>query len=446
MLLDFFTHSPLLALSIVVFLVFFAIALMPWERIKWWWFNFWYSFPLIGRMARLSRDLTKDSNTGWYLAEKRLCEDYKSFLANISEDDYKKWNEYLKKAGDLGRRETPKWVWVLTAAMVFVEAMGFSYVLAGYTLPGASENLQQLGAYGIAFLISVLLVAFTHLSGRELYKSSRIAKAHHEWKAAGQKGDFRTGEVSLEDDQKIDDDKESYTQLANRVGDKPSYKITIATAIFVVIVAVLATYVRGEVLEKHLLQTITGQISNEGPSVNDPLNFSKLVLPNADEAQNRAAERKALEDEIEIDRAGGWGTFIVLAVVFVFLQLLGVVFGYLWGFAGKESHKAYHKIKSFPTFSDLQEYNNRIASIAEAKLTKLQTLLKERNAEAGRGDIELTCTFRKLQRKSELLDKYDKSSDKDSFVARLSEADRLLILPEIQLDIHKSKIERTNES
>lgn len=32
--------------------------------------------------------------------------------------------------------------WVLTIALVFVEAMGFSYVLAGHTLPGASENMQ----------------------------------------------------------------------------------------------------------------------------------------------------------------------------------------------------------------------------------------------------------------------------------------------------------------
>ncbi|MFX5817271.1 hypothetical protein ABTE26_20460, partial [Acinetobacter baumannii] len=85
----------------------------------------------------------------------------KKFIHIQDEHDFNEKVTYLTKSGDNGRKATPNWIWLLTISMVFVEAMGFSYVLAGYTLPGASENLQQTGAYGIAFLISVILVAFT---------------------------------------------------------------------------------------------------------------------------------------------------------------------------------------------------------------------------------------------------------------------------------------------
>ena len=40
------------------------------------------------------------------------------------------------------------------------KALGFSYVLAGYTI--ASESLQQIGALAIAFVVSIILIGFTH--------------------------------------------------------------------------------------------------------------------------------------------------------------------------------------------------------------------------------------------------------------------------------------------
>ena len=134
-----------------------------WQQLKWWWFNTWVNFPVIGRIATLSRDANEDvSYPGWFSGERTLCQEYKNFVHVQDEHDFNEKVTYLTKAGDNGRRNTPGWIWLLTVSMVFVEALGFSYVLAGYTIPGASENLQQTGAYGIAFLISVILVAFTH--------------------------------------------------------------------------------------------------------------------------------------------------------------------------------------------------------------------------------------------------------------------------------------------
>jgi hypothetical protein len=175
---ELFATYPLAAWSVVSVMLAGVAFMLLWDKLKWWWHNTWYGFPLIGKIASLSRDSNRAQETGWFKAERTLCRDYKKFIRIQNEYDFNQKITYLTKAGDLGRKETPSLIWILTIAMVFVEAMGFSYVLAGYTLPGASENLQQTGAYGIAFLISVILVAFTHLPATSYscpVRSSKLA-------------------------------------------------------------------------------------------------------------------------------------------------------------------------------------------------------------------------------------------------------------------------------
>lgn len=314
---EFFSASPAMAWSLVSILLAMVVMAALWEKVKWWWLNTWMSFPVVGRIASLSKDLNRDSiDSNWFKAEKTLCRDYKQFIRIQDEHDFNEKVDYLTKAGDNGRTPTPVWIWVLTGLLVFVEAMGFSYVLAGWTIPGASESMQQTGALGIAFLISVILVALTHWAGHELYVTSKIKHARREWAEDGRKHKFTTGNIPLARSQAFDNGQPGYAQLANRVGAHESYTITIITLIFVVIVALGATYVRGQVLEKMLHQEVVGNENqaeyNLSPSA-DGLDMSAKggdspMLPEADISQNQAAKDKAKTDEINIDRHGGWGT------------------------------------------------------------------------------------------------------------------------------------------
>lgn len=403
---EFFSLAPYLAWSAVSVLSAMLVIALNWPKVRWWWMNTWYSFPLVGKIARLSKDPNRDPiDPAWFKAEKTLCRDYKQFIRIQDENDFHEKIDYLTKAGDIGRKSTPPMIWVLTAGLVLVEAMGFSYVLAGYTLPGASENLQQTGALGIAFLLSVLLVAFTHYSGRELYVSGKIMQARQEWVEGGRVGKTMTGEVPLAKPQSVDNSEPTYVQLMNRVGKKTKYIATILTVIFVLIVAIFATYVRGQVLEKQLQQQITGQLGESQTNTtakpaSDSLNMSgtsagKLVLPAADAAANRNADQKAKEDEVNIDRHGGWGTFIVLAFIFVFLQILGVIFGYQWGFAGKESFAAFVAIGAgrYASYADVREHYTQIADAAQSKLENLQQRLMEHNSISGNDGLHTSKTF-----------------------------------------------------
>lgn len=400
---ELFATYPVAAWSIVSTMLALVVVAVLWDKLKWWWHNTWYSFPLIGKMARFSGDGNEDpSHKGWFKAERTLCRDYKKFIRIQDEHDFNEKITYLTKAGDNGRHETPGWIWVLTIAMVFVEAMGFSYVLAGYTLPGASENMQQTGAYGIAFLISVILVAFTHFAGHELFKSNQIKNARRQWIEDGRQGKFSTGEVPLARPQSTDDHQPSYTQLVNRVGTHPGYVITISTAVFVVIIALFATYVRGQVLEKQLQQQVTAQTSQAELSSKaeatglDMSSKGSIALPDADLKANKQADDKVANDEANLDRHGGWGTFIVLAFVFVFLQILGVIFGFRWGFAGKNSAKAFLAIGkgSYASYADVRAHYQEVADTAQSMLENLQQRMMEKNGRTGNSGQHATKTFR----------------------------------------------------
>ena len=430
---ELFSLSPILAWSVVSVLMALVIVVALWDKVSWWWLNTWMSFPFIGRINRLSKDLNRDSaNNTWFKSEKALCRDYKKFVRLQSQKDFNEKVDYLTKAGDNGRSPTPTWIFVLTAMLIFIEAMGFSYVLAGYTIPGASETTQQYGALGIAFLISVVLFVFTHFTGHELYVSNKIKHARREWAEDGRKQKFSTDTIALAGNKNDSDDKQpNYTQMVNRVGTHENYMMTYVTIACVLIVAIGATYVRGQVLEKVLQQTVVSS-QNQSEVVlsenSDGLDMSSKgldnpALPEADMAQNQVAKDKAVQDEVSIDRHGGWGTFIILAFIFIFLQLLGVLFGYKWGFAGRDSKSAYKAIGNgrYTSYSDVRERYSEVADAAQAKLENLQQKLMKRNADIGTEGMHTKNTFWGFMQMSRLEESDDKQ-DEDEHTNRTGES------------------------
>lgn len=456
---EFFASSPVIAWGLVSVMMAGFVIMLMWEKMKWWWHNTWFGFPVIGRIATLSKDLNVDSTTGWFKAERTLCSDYKKFIRINDEHDFNEKITYITKAGDLGRSNTPTWIWILTIALVFVEAMGFSYVLAGYTIPGASENTQQYGALGIAFLVSVILVAFTHFSGHELYVSGKIKQARQDWsedesiQANGDRFKFRTAEVALNKPQSCDDEFPSYTQLSNRVGTQPSYKITIATIICVLIVAIGATYVRGQVLEDQLLMEVTNKTEDISLSVNtdDGLDMSTELdasqLPADDVEEQAKVERKAVDESMDNHRRGGWGTFIVLAFIFIFLQLLGVIFGFKWGFAGKESWRAYNAIGRgrYSTYADVREHYQEVADTAQAKLENLQQKLMAKLIKSGNSKKIAGKTFRNFMEEERALQTKEYQEQREHASARAAANKSGLAVPAMPSNSHSPQADSLAE-
>ncbi len=364
-----------------------AVALWKWwDRVSFWWLRVMVHLPVIGKIARLSRNLDYDRRTGWFQSEQEICAAFLPYYESARPDSryFDDCLSYLRKVQELGRNPLSLWGWLLLAVLVFLEALGFSYVLAGYTIPGASEALQEKGALAIAFLIATIMVFFTHWAGHELHHNTLVKKVRT-WYTTG--GETRhpmvpNTRVSL-DNEHVDDDEPAWRQLLNRLPANasvtPGYKVTGLTLFLILFIAVGATYVRGQVLETTLIEQ-----HNPENAVDYPGPYDGIGVPPEIRRDQEKVDAEIKEETEESERKGGWATFIILAIVFVFLQIIGILTGMKTGFAGKESAKAHRVIGHFGNGDEFVAFHerkrNRVARLAQMSLGKLQGRMLDRAA------------------------------------------------------------------
>ena len=409
-----------------------AFVITHWQEVKFWWLNFTYNFPIIGKISTLSRDIEGfDENHKWFYSEERLCRDYYNFYEKVDKDSesFDEAKAYLHAAGELGRKPTPTLIWVMIFVLVIVEAFGFAYVLAGFTIPGASEATQQKGAVGVAAMLAVLLVWLTHMTGQELHKNTLIKKIRRWYKNDNAGGsnwrDLKPDEQLISIDNTFDDEKSpNYIRMLNRIDIndkvKTTYTKTILTLLFIGIVAIGATYIRDQVLKQEIASSHESAVNifNDdaspfgdtdassdadigalfGDTAGDDAKEDLAALFGGEEkadTSTKASSNSSVIDETNLK--GGEATFMILGLMFVFIQILGIFFGMHWDFAGRESKEAYECLRGFSTKkSFLAYYENaktHIARTAQKQLQKMQHAMNIINDNSGT-DAETTSLLR----------------------------------------------------
>jgi flagellar basal body-associated protein FliL len=421
-------ETLLLAFAIILL----AFFITHWQEVKFWWLNFTYNFPVLGKISGLAKDIEGlDENHKWFYSEERLCRDYYNFYEKVDKDSesFDEAKAYLHSAGELGRKPTPTLIWVMIFVLVVVEAFGFAYVLAGFTIPGASEATQQKGAVGVAAMLAILLVWLTHMTGQELHKNTLIKKIRRWYKNDNAGGsnwrDLKPDEQLITIDNTFADEKSpNYIRMLNRldVNDKvkATYTKTILTLIFIAVVAIGATYIRGQVLTQEIASSHESAMNifndDSSPFADTGSNDDDIGALFGDEAVSDAKDdlsalfggeekstatstagstSESIEDET--NRKGGWATFIILGLMFVFIQILGIFFGMHWDYAGRESREAYDCLRGFSTKNAFLAYYERakthIARVAQQQLQKLQHKMNINNDNSGT-DAETTAILR----------------------------------------------------
>lgn len=352
--------------------------------------NFWYGLPVIGKIARLSRDNTRYAkNRTWTISERTLCDAYKQFIHFTTEQEFGKRLTYLSKAHDLGRSPTPGWMMGLLFVLVLAEGLGFSYMLGTWMAgESGSENTRQLLMWAVVFVLCVVFVFVMHYAGHQLYRYNLVKKADSDWRADGQTDKFSSHNIKLEDNQNKDDDQPEYTQCVNRVGTGRSYFMVAVAATIIVVVSVVSTVMR----MKHLDSEHTAATTLSAPAAAGGNPFENLgqALP-AEVLQGQAkAEEKAAADGRAAYKDEGYAAFFMLAFIFAITQLVGIAGGYKWGFAGRESKAAFKGTRGFSTYDDYLSFYAPLAQVAQSKLQALQQKLSEARTNDG---LRLEHTF-----------------------------------------------------
>lgn len=421
--------------QIETILIFFGLTMLAfvithWQEVKFWFLNFTYNFPIFGKISSLSKDIEGfDENHRWFYSEERLCRDYYNFYEKVDKDSesFDEAKAYLHSVGELGRKPTPTLIWIMIFLLVVIESFGFAYVLAGFTIPGASESTQQKGAIGVAIMLAVLLVWLTHMTGAELHKNTLIKKIRRWYKNDNKEGsnsrDLKPDDKLITIDNTFDDETSpNYLRMLNRldVNDKvqTTYIKTMLTIFFIVVIAIGATFIRIQVLEQEIAsshKSATMSIFNDdaspfgGTDVGEGDDLGTIFGDDAEDdssspfgddeksvSTNTAGSHSdSIEDQTK--RKGGEATFMILAIMFFFIQILGIFFGMHWGFAGRESKAAYGCFRGFSTkkafLAHYERAKTHIARVAQKQLQKLQHKMNIINDESGT-DAEITALLR----------------------------------------------------
>ena len=384
---EFISHNIAAIDSVIALALLIAIYATFKFRIDLWWLNFWYALPVIGKIARLSKDSSRYAkDKSWTNSERTLCNDYKRFIHPSSEAEFNKRIDYLAKANDTGRSPTPGWLFIVLGVLIIAEGMGFSYLLGSWMAMEGSENTRVLLMGGIVLVLCVVLGFLTHNAGHQLFRTNLVRRSQKEWRDDGQNGPLRTHNITLKDDQHVDDHSPQYTQCINRVGGDSSYALVWIAAAAILVIAVASTVMRVKHLEaeqgRETVQAVSAQA--QGAADGNPF-AANAALPAEITAPQAAADAKAKADINNSAAVEGLSAFLMLAFIFVVTQIVGIIAGYKWGFAGKNSKDAYKSTLGFSTYDDYSRYFSPILATAEAKLSNLQQRLAEQNGNVGLG-------------------------------------------------------------
>jgi hypothetical protein len=229
----------------------------------------------------------------------------------------------------------------------------------------------------IVFVLATVLLFVTHAAGHQLYRSNLIKRCNKEWRDDGQPGKYKTATIALDDNQNTDDNEQSYTQCVNRVGTTGSYTMVIIAVISIIFIAIASTWMRVEHLDTVTAQETSGAaIAAEPTASGNPF----ASVPSELSATQIQANKQATTDINKSTGQEGMAAFIMLAFIFVVTQIVGIAAGYKWGFAGKESKKAFNGIHGFSTYDDFLGFYEPIIQQAQSKLQTLQQRLAEQHS------------------------------------------------------------------
>ncbi|MEZ2354792.1 hypothetical protein [Caballeronia sp. RCC_10] len=345
------------------------------------WLNHWkYTFPVLGKTARLSRHGIH-GHGGWTDSERTLCGDYNKFISYLSKDEFNKRNAYLAKADDSGRSPTPVWLFALLTVLVIAEGLGFSYLLGSWMARDGSANTHTLLMGAIVLVLCVIMVFLTHVAGHQLYRSNLVVRSRRQWKQDKTQERFSSRKVKLDDDQSVDDKEPDYTQVANRVGTSHSYFMVGVTVSVIVIIAVTSTWMRWSNLNAE--QTREAMGVSQSADAGNPF-ATATTVPAELVSSQKAADDRARAEESSSTRSEGAAAFITLAVIFVVTQIVGIFGGFAWGFGGRESSAAWKTTKGFTTFEDYTNYYAPLRAITQSQLENLQKRMAENADIAGK--------------------------------------------------------------
>jgi hypothetical protein len=380
--------------------------------------DFWVVMPLVGKMAtwknmtegtgdyaiEVPHDAGYVARTLTVPAEVELFNYYEDGLEKTSREAFLNAREYLKISSQNGRKPMSSALWVILGVLTVAEAIGTGLLLAPLLSKDITPTYAMAAGSAIALVIAIVAVRFTHAAGEDMFANTLLSKVRNSFK---QNKGFRRGDgtkygdfvksVGPEDDQGTDIDLEPAARLAARIGAtsmssmQPRRMNIILAIVFIVLFAVGTTAYRHYAFnhDQDVAASAPGTAADGAPS-----NFQNMFAqggntaqPMPDEVADAAKKsRQDAQDAVNQDSSmANDAGIMILALIYVFTQLLGLLTGYKYSFFNEDGEKAYRKTLGQLGYDDFLRVAVRpVAQRAQMRLGQLRAKLSSANP--GYGD------------------------------------------------------------
>lgn len=359
------------------------------QSIRFWIMDSWYRIFKIGKLAK---DPTKSPKNQWGTSENDLCSAYAAHIKKpLNEDEFRDRIDYLAAAYDLGRKPLSLNIKALIIFLSFLEALGFAFMLSSGQFGESSSNAQTGLAIALAAILGIVFPIFMHRAGHSLHRTKVLRDALKSFKAAGGTSfDEPLIPLEMNETDRNPKLKPHYVRCASRVKDSATDEGSFFWPAFVVVL-MLAIAIGTAYLRIHTFENIQNKETIIQPqSASNPFGTpggislpEEITKPQAEATQK--ARQEISDTEVKTYIAGA----IILAIIYIATQGVGLLMGYIYGFAGKDSEAAYEETMGSSTFKDYRDKLRPRIMLAEARLAELQRCL----AEKSHREIQLTCTI-----------------------------------------------------
>jgi hypothetical protein len=386
-IIEFFARSPWAIVGLCGFVLSAAVSVLCRKQITFRAMDMLYTMPFFGRINRMSKSPTQSPKQGWTTEEQTLCGDYSQHAKIISERDFLHTLEYLRLAGDIGREPTPGWAWLFIALLVLAEGYGFSYLLGTWVTRDGDANLYRVLAAFLAFVICGLMLWLTHNSGREIQRTGLLRSCKAKFNGGNRSGDpaqdartraYFTESMSI--GVHHDRDLPMHVQMVNRVAshgsDEGNYAWTTTAVIAMIFIAALSFWMRHENLRRDIIKQESATTQEQ---TGNPFQTAAIPAPAASAAPVTEKQAQAKADSIDAEKSEGGAAFLMLAGIFILTQIVSIGLGVKYGFAGKQSRRAYDNTQGYVTYSSY--YNSPIFRLTQARLQTLQQKMESNSHE-----------------------------------------------------------------
>ena len=368
--------------GIIIIFIIIGTAFKKWDEIRYACMRAWHVFPLMGTVAKASRQYSGNSSlvhdSNWLDVEMNIADLYYSEYASVNQNVtyYNQCKDYLSKVLESGRKKSPFWVLPLVIILMVMEAIGFAYVLGPFMAPHISANNLQVVVWSLALILSLISATIAHHAGKAQHYNSLLRRAKTWFRQS--KSDQNLNEVSQIQIVHTyrDNEQPRYNQIAARLviddGCKEHTRPVIGFYAWIIIIAVSAFVVRDYTLQ----MVESEQAVNSIQSSSDVSSPWGNVLP-AQAAQNDQQARQQAENDIQHSKHdASLVTFIILSVIYIGVQFFAFFLGRNLGFAGVHSEEAWLRTHRFPNAQAMRSWMERrkraISMHADHKLSMLR--------------------------------------------------------------------------